>query len=571
MAKIYADKDKKQTGPKYAYSGSYVSSYNKGSSSGSSGGSSSGTSTGTNYNGVTYRVGADGKAPTGLNTGDKVVTSVGTYAIDGVNSDGTYKSSMIDKDTTTYNYKGTYMNGGGTSGGSSSGSSGSAAATGNGTYRPNFDYSAEAMRLAQAGDYDGAYRMLFGATDSRAAKLAATGGNDYGLSNQDIWNEIYGMKLAYEPTYEYEPGWEDDALDSVVRRVIGMSYEDWVNSDQYKALAERYAQNGQMAMEDVLGQVSSRTGGLASSYATTAASQQYNDYMSLLEQVARESYAADRGELVENAGLLGDYSDRNYGRYMDKINYDNADREYIYKYLQDQKADKRYDEEDAYNKAQTEKSDAISRITAFMENGGKIEDIDPALIVASGLSKAEIAQLGAISKDDARSRIEVYLGAGGKLSGLDPALVAASGLTQAELAQLEKYYAEQEVATGTASSSGGSKKSGGGGGSYDAIAAKAKGIGDMSKTFNYLSERVDNGDITEEEMNHIFTNICGYKVVGSGYGERYPDGKSSLALPRITRDEFYNGQGADGGLARQEFGTFDEYERAWIEFNGVDK
>lgn len=43
-----------------------------------------------------YQVGADGKAQTGLKSGDQVVTGGGVYTITGVNPDGTYKTSQAD-------------------------------------------------------------------------------------------------------------------------------------------------------------------------------------------------------------------------------------------------------------------------------------------------------------------------------------------------------------------------------------------------------------------------------------------------------------------------------------------
>ena len=55
-----------------------------------------------------YRVGPDGKAPTGLNAGDYVVTGGGTYRIDAVHSDGSYVSSLVDKGLTTETYQGEY-------------------------------------------------------------------------------------------------------------------------------------------------------------------------------------------------------------------------------------------------------------------------------------------------------------------------------------------------------------------------------------------------------------------------------------------------------------------------------
>lgn len=69
------------------------------------------------------KVNPDGKAPSGLAVGDRVVTGGGTYEITGVNPDGTYESKLVDKNQTSYNYNGTYDDIGGNSG--SSGNSGS--------------------------------------------------------------------------------------------------------------------------------------------------------------------------------------------------------------------------------------------------------------------------------------------------------------------------------------------------------------------------------------------------------------------------------------------------------------
>ena len=82
-----------------------------GGSSGSSGGSSGGSGGpgGANWNGKTYKVGSDGKAPSGLSVGSDVVTGGGTYRITGVNADGTYQSTKINN-VTTGTYSGVYAN-----------------------------------------------------------------------------------------------------------------------------------------------------------------------------------------------------------------------------------------------------------------------------------------------------------------------------------------------------------------------------------------------------------------------------------------------------------------------------
>lgn len=54
------------------------------------------------------RVGAGGKAPSGLSVGDRVVTGGGTYEITGVNPDGSYTSKLVDANQTIWNYGGQY-------------------------------------------------------------------------------------------------------------------------------------------------------------------------------------------------------------------------------------------------------------------------------------------------------------------------------------------------------------------------------------------------------------------------------------------------------------------------------
>lgn len=76
----------------------------------------------------TYKVQDNGKAPTGLQAGDSVVTAGGTYKITGVNSDGSYKSEKVSN-TTTSNYTGSYASAPSSSGGSSAEAAAKAAAS----------------------------------------------------------------------------------------------------------------------------------------------------------------------------------------------------------------------------------------------------------------------------------------------------------------------------------------------------------------------------------------------------------------------------------------------------------
>ena len=77
-----------------------------GSSSSKGSGSSSGSSSSGSKGGGTY-ASINGKAPSGLSAGDKVVTQGGTYQITGVNKDGSYQSTKVsDQTKSQYESKG---------------------------------------------------------------------------------------------------------------------------------------------------------------------------------------------------------------------------------------------------------------------------------------------------------------------------------------------------------------------------------------------------------------------------------------------------------------------------------
>ena len=88
----------------------------------------------------------------------------------------------------------------------------------------------------------------------------------------------------------------------------------------YQQYAEAYTRGGQRAMQDTMGQIAARTGGLASSYAGQVGQQTYDQYMEdlankipELRQIAYNMYSDDYNR------QLGLY-DRGYDRYSDDYN-----------------------------------------------------------------------------------------------------------------------------------------------------------------------------------------------------------------------------------------------------------
>lgn len=226
-----------------------------------------------------YRVEASGSAPKGLSVGDEVVTGGGTYKITGVNADGTYKSTLSNKNQTTYNYGGQYATRGNT--GLSSYTSGKLGAL-EGGYTPSGSVTAAKSYLQQVqGSRPGAYQSRWD------AELTS------------LYDQITNRK-----PFQYDLG--QDAL--------------------YQQYKEQYQRLGRQAMEDTMGQAASLTGGYGSTYSQQVGQQAYNAYLQSLNDIVPDLYDRaysryqDEGqELYNRYGLVEGRENMDYSRYRDTV------------------------------------------------------------------------------------------------------------------------------------------------------------------------------------------------------------------------------------------------------------
>ena len=205
----------------------------------------------------------------------------------------------------------------------------------------------------------GYYRYLMG-TDTSPLAQAAGLVKSYDEFNgtytptdvlQGLVNNGYNTADSGKPSFDYS---YDPEMRALIDQILNSNLADWKQGDQYAALKDQYAANGEMGMNDLLGQVSSRTGGLASSYAASVANQEYNDWMSKLEQAAQEMYQQDRSDKLNNLGVLNDAYSREYGEYADQLNQWNTDRNFAYQQAQDALSNQWKQKEWDYNMSQDE-------------------------------------------------------------------------------------------------------------------------------------------------------------------------------------------------------------------------
>ena len=186
-----------------------------------------------------------------------------------------------------------------------------------------------------------------------------------------------------------------DALDAIIAQKPGSyqsPYADKINQlyDQimnrkpfsydfnadpiYQQYKDRYMQGGQRAMQDTMANAAALTGGYGNSYASTAGSLAYQQYLSGLNDVipdlqrnAYNQYTQEGQDLYNLLSAAQGMDETEYGRYMDEYNKYLSDRQFEYQRQQDDLAQKNYEQEWAYKtgeKAGAENSAAYSTVLA---------------------------------------------------------------------------------------------------------------------------------------------------------------------------------------------------------------
>lgn len=158
-------------------------------------------------------------------------------------------------------------------------------------------------------------------------------------------------------------------MQDIVNTLVNGSLADFKQSDQYDALKKQYANNGELSMNDLMGQVSARTGGLASSYAAQAANQTYNDWMDKLEQAAMAMYQQDRSDKVQNLSALQGLYDNQYSQYQDQLAQYNTDRNYNHQAQQDAIANQYQKDQWNYGLSQDEWNKTASQAETLAQYG----------------------------------------------------------------------------------------------------------------------------------------------------------------------------------------------------------
>ncbi len=171
-------------------------------------------------------------------------------------------------------------------------------------------------------------------------------------------------------TYAQAPTYEDPyagQMDELLGQILNRDKFRYNAQDDplYQQYLEQYLREGERSMQDTLGAVSARTGGLASSWAQTAA-QEANDYYASqaadkipeLYQLAYDMYLKDLDGKVQDLGLLQNMSNSQYDRYRDTMSDWQNDRAFAYNKYRDQVGDSQWNQNFNYQAGRDQVNDA---------------------------------------------------------------------------------------------------------------------------------------------------------------------------------------------------------------------
>ena len=144
------------------------------------------------------------------------------------------------------------------------------------------------------------------------------------------------QQMAQKPG-EYQSTWGDQLNDTIAKILNQDKFSYDLNKDAlYQQYADQFTTQGNLASMDVMGQAAAMTGGYGNSYAQTAGQQAYQSYLQKLNDVVPELYGMaldqhnqERQALYDQASLMAQMEDQDYGRYRDQLSDYYTDLNYL--------------------------------------------------------------------------------------------------------------------------------------------------------------------------------------------------------------------------------------------------
>lgn len=196
------------------------------------------------------------------------------------------------------------------------------------------------------GDNGGSFYLDPLSPSSFDGGKAPTYSNQYAGDIADLWEQQknYGSYDYGEAAPVYNNRY-DDTIQDLIQGILNredFSY-DPATDPLYQNYRKQYTREGQRATADTLGKAAAASGGIPSSYASTAAAQagnyyaaQMTDKIPELYQLAYNQYLNDYNMQLSDLGVVQGAEQSDYGKYLDQLQQFNTDRAFDYNAWLDQ-------------------------------------------------------------------------------------------------------------------------------------------------------------------------------------------------------------------------------------------
>lgn len=424
-----------------------------------------------------YKVGADGKAPKGLNAEDYVVTGGGTYRITGVNEDGTYRSERVSN-VNTDTYKGSYA---------------AAPVAEERRSEPVMPYYPKATAPAPVVEEERPETVIpyypkaqpvvsvpVQTVPSVSAEAEKPSGDNTETQLQLGYTAPAFPTVSYPnaevqkpPVVDLTPYLRQQAAAQIESELAGLktAYENSMRGIQEaeEAIPGTYeAARNSAAAQDAIArktfQEQAAATGLNTGTSGQAELSRSAVYRGVLAGLDKEEADAINALRQQQADVTAQYES---AIQQAQASGNAALASALYEELLRQDTQKRADaaselerdykerallyeaEKDAYTMQQNAQEAARARVENWIASGGKVSAVSPDLLAASGYSNAELYLMEQNEADkraqqaqiEARTRVENWISKGGSAAELPAELLNAAGYTAPELSLMEQYFA----------------------------------------------------------------------------------------------------------------------------------
>lgn len=214
-------------------------------------------------------------------------------------------------------------------------------------YNKGYDISVDGSYGASTQAAVKEYQRRAGLSASGVADSATLSSLGVSFTERPQYLKSAELKSAEQKLSEWEKskpaeykGRYSEKINELLGNVVNREKFNYnMNADPlYRQYRDQYVQNGKKAMMDTVGQASALTGGYANSYAATAGSEAYDEYLSGLNDVALKLYDRafqaykDEGEgFIEDIELLRELDGDDYKKYLESLKAYYDDGDYLFK------------------------------------------------------------------------------------------------------------------------------------------------------------------------------------------------------------------------------------------------